>query len=84
MENLKNSKSSKQRIIYFKLIVGLASILPNNILKGQVDNIISLTKDPIIHVRLSALKTLILLYQKLKVITNINCLNFSKLTENPI
>ena len=83
-EYLKSSKLSKQRIIYFKLVIGLSVFLSSNLLKTQIENVIGLTKDPIIHIRLSALKTLLIVYQKLKVILFSRVIILRRLTKKEI
>lgn len=67
MDMLRNSKFSKQRIIYYKFVIGICHLLPDNILKTQIDHIFNMTKDNIIHVRLTALQSLLYIYQKMKV-----------------
>jgi hypothetical protein len=67
MDMLRNSKFAKQKIIYFKLVIGISHLVSNNILKTQIDHMFNMTKDSIIHVRLTALQSLLLVYQKNKV-----------------
>lgn len=67
MDILRTSQSAKQRIIYFKLVIGMSHLLPNNVLKSQIEHMFHMTKDNIIHIRLSALQSLLMIYQKLQV-----------------
>lgn len=67
VEKYKDSKHSKYRAVYLHYIKEVAHLLPVNLLRHQLENIIALTKDLVPNARYNALKTLLTIFQNVKV-----------------
>lgn len=68
VEKYKDSTNSKYRVIYLQYIQRVAHLLPVNLLRHHLENSINLTKDLIPNARYNALKTILRIFQQVKVL----------------
>jgi len=67
VEKYKDSTNSKYRVVYLHYIKNVAHLLPSNLLRHHIENTVALTKDLIPNARYNALKSILTVYQMLKV-----------------